>query len=84
MKRCSKNNIEQVSAPSQYYLKTVIVIKKDTSSVDLTHPHHSDLQLLGSPSCSMIWRAFPFVQVCPFVGEVSNLAARKASFYIAE
>jgi len=31
----------------------VIVIKKETSPIDLIHYHHPDLQSLGSPSCSL-------------------------------
>ena len=31
-----------------------IVIKKETSPIDLIHYHHPDLQSLGSPSCSEI------------------------------
>ena len=43
---------KQGNASTHYCMTLVIVIKKETSPIDLIHYHHPDLQLLGSRSCS--------------------------------
>ena len=45
---------KQGNASTHYCMTLVIVIKKETSPIDLIHHHHPDLQLLGSRSCSEI------------------------------
>ena len=45
---------KQSNASTHYCMTLAIVIKKETSPIDLIHYHHPDLQSLGSPSCSEI------------------------------